>query len=241
MIFHRMRWVTATSLCVATLCACLGGNAAAVASTAGVGDCRLTLGVTVHRLHGMTNSYRSAKGSAACTGRVGPWLMGGQTGWATSEGTIIGGTMAGNACLPTRGSGSLFAQAPRFAWFNPSMVTMSGKFRFHQVGGVLDLTWCWTPPVRLHKSPFASSFTISGSGTFSRATSHPWQRQELVWHADAGLGCADQLGTRNEIVALLLRSNSVDVAARLTPLDRPANQQPAQPGSPGGRGWLGEE
>lgn len=172
MIFHRMRWVTATSLCVATLCACLGGNAAAVASTAGVGHCRLTLGVTVHRLHGMTNSYRSAKGSAACTGRVGPWLMGGQTGWATSEGTIIGGTMAGNACLPTRGSGSLFAQAPRFAWFNPSMVTMSGKFRFHQVGGVLDLTGAGRL-LSTHKSPFASSFTISGSGTFSRATSHP--------------------------------------------------------------------
>jgi hypothetical protein len=170
MIFHRMRWVTATSLCSATLCACLGSSAAAGASTAGVGHCQLTLGVAVHRLHDMTSAYRSTLGSAACTGKLGPWLMGAQTGWATSEGTIIGGTTAGNECLPARGSGSLFAQAPRFAWFDAAMVTMSGRFRFHRVGGVLDLTGAGRL-LSTHKSPFASSFTISGSGMFSRATS----------------------------------------------------------------------
>jgi hypothetical protein len=100
---------------------------------------------------------------------LGPWLMGGQTGWATSQGTVIGGAMAGNQCLPGQGSGSLFAQAPRFAWFDPAMVTMTGGFRFHRIDGMLDLTGAGRL-LPTHKSPFTSSFTMSGSGTLSRAT-----------------------------------------------------------------------
>lgn len=174
MIFHRLRRVTAASLCGAIVCACLSVGGAAGASTAGVGRCQLVLGVTVHRVQGRTgvsSVYRSTGGSAACTGRLGPWVMGGQTGWATGEGTAMGGAMAGGECLPARGGGSLFAQAPRFAWFDPAMVTMSGTFRFHQVDGVLVVAGAGRL-LSTHKSPFASSFMISGSGTFSRATGH---------------------------------------------------------------------
>lgn len=115
--------------------------------------------------------YRSTSGLAWCTGMLGPWLMGGQTGWSTSQGTLKNAAAAepadGRRCLPASGSGSLLAQVPRFAWLYPSQVMISATFRFHGANGGLQLTGVGQL-VKTPKSPIASSFTIAGTAALSR-------------------------------------------------------------------------
>ncbi len=141
------------------------------ATTPAAGHCQLTLRVTVRPArsrHTSSIGYRSTSGSAACIGTLGPWLMGGKTGWSTSRGTLsksIRGAGTGQrSCLPSTADGNVFAEAPRYAWIDPPMVTFSAAFRIHRLNDVLAVTGRGQLlPTR--ESPIAASVAIGGTAT----------------------------------------------------------------------------
>lgn len=150
-----------------------------VASWAGVavaapvaGSCRVSLPFTSsapHRDQPAVRAFASGTGSALCTGRLGPWLMGGQAGWSTADGAF---SSPGNGRSRRAGSGfaggegHLFAMVPRFAWFHPSMVAFVSAFRLRLSGGVLRLSGSGRL-VPTFKSPVAGSFRIAGVGAIT--------------------------------------------------------------------------
>ncbi len=141
------------------------------AATPAAGHCQLTLRVTVRptRIHHATSiGYKSTSGSAACTGTLGPWLMGGKTGWSSSQGTlsknISGSGTSQRSCLPSAANGSVFAEAPRYAWIDPPIVTISAAFRIHRLNDVLAVTGAGRL-LSTRESPIASSFAIAGTAT----------------------------------------------------------------------------
>jgi hypothetical protein len=167
--------------------AVLGVGVSMVASWAGVavaapvappvappvaGSCRVSLPFTSsapQRDHPAVRAFASGIGSASCSGRLGPWLMGGQAGWSTADGAF---SVPGNARSRRAGSdvaggdGHLFAMVPRFAWFHPSMVTFVSAFRLRLSGGVLRLSGS-ARLVPTFKSPLAGSFRITGVGAIT--------------------------------------------------------------------------
>jgi hypothetical protein len=152
-------------LCGLIMAACLYTVAGAGAAARSGGSCQLKLGVTLHRAHGAngsTRSFTSTPGTASCSGKLGPWVMNNQSGWAISNGTV----QESAAGAPASGSGQLFAQAPRTAYFYPAMVTLSASFRLKQANGVLQVTGAGRL-ISTHKSPVARKFTVTGTATFA--------------------------------------------------------------------------
>jgi hypothetical protein len=159
--------------------AVLGVGLSVVAAWAGAavaapvaGSCRVSLPFTSsapQRDQPAVRAFASGTGSASCTGRLGPWLMGGQTGWSSADGAF---SVPGNARSRRAGSGfaggegHLFAVVPRFAWFHPSMVTFVSAFRLRLSGGVLRLSGSGRL-VPTFKSPVAASFRIAGVGAIT--------------------------------------------------------------------------
>jgi len=167
---HR-RWMLAASLGAAALGAGVGGNVSAGAAATPGGQCQVSLGVTVQSSHGGTGrAYHSTSGVASCTGSLGPWLMSGQTGWSVGKGTFAESTTAGpvggESFVPTTGTGTFFAQAPRFTYFDAAMVTISGTYRLRQVNGALQVSGA-SRLLLTHKSPVASRIRIAGTATFT--------------------------------------------------------------------------
>ena len=81
--------------CLASLLVALIGSIPATATqdraSDAHGQCRLTFRVDVSapRPHSPSvRAYRSSQGTASCTGHLGPWVTGGETGWASSLGTV---------------------------------------------------------------------------------------------------------------------------------------------------------
>jgi hypothetical protein len=175
MIAKGTRRVGVVSLCAAALGIYVCADAPATATPAASGHCQLGLRVDVGRSHdhqGTTSVFRSTSGSASCTGMVGQWLMGGQTGSSSGQGRLTNGAASstgGSLCLPASGSGGLIAEAPRFAWFYPAKVTFVATFRFHRVNGGLVLTGSGRL-VKTYKSPFASLLRIAGTATLRRGS-----------------------------------------------------------------------
>lgn len=160
-------WIAAASTCAALLSLCLPGNAALGAATAPVAHCRLVLTVTVAstRQHQAGSAYESSSGTSSCTGSLGPWLMGGDTGWSTSDGTFTNVTTQ-NRRVTTNGRGAFWAEAPRRAWFHPPMVTFTGAFHLHTIGAVIELNGTGRL-VPTREAPIASSFTFTGTATLT--------------------------------------------------------------------------
>jgi hypothetical protein len=159
--------------------AVLGVVVSVAASWAGVavatpvmGSCRVSLPFTSsapQRDQPAVRAFASGTGSASCTGRLGPWLMGGQAGWSTAVGAFsvpanAQSRRAGSGF--TGGKGHLFATVPRFAWFHASMVTFVSAFRLRLSGGVLQLSGSGRL-VPTFKSPVAGSFRIAGVGAIT--------------------------------------------------------------------------
>jgi hypothetical protein len=139
-------------------------------ATISQGFCRVSLPVTIsapHRGDSAVRAFASRTGSATCTGRLGPWLTGGQPGWSTAAGTFT--TSTGGEPSPSTGHGHLWATVPRFTWFHPPMLTFTTVFRLRSVGGDLLLSGSGrlVPTVN---SPTAAAFTIRGT---ARLTSRP--------------------------------------------------------------------
>ena len=165
------------SLCAATLAGVLLsetglGTAALAASTPAIGSCRLTVHVTAQRLaaRNLGLTYRSSFGSASCTGRLGPWLMGGRAGWSRSTG-VLPSTSRRGSCVPAPGSGHLLAVVPRFAWFHPPPVTLAGSFRLHDTGGVLRLAGTGRL-VPTREAPAARTLRLVGTAQFTFDAGH---------------------------------------------------------------------
>lgn len=138
------------------------------------GSCRVSLPVTVaapDRGHPAARTFRSDTGSASCIGSLGPWLMGGRTGWSTVRGTLR--ALPGDAAYPgsVGADGQLWAEVPRFAWFHPSMVDLTADFRLRPSGGALRLDGAGRLLVT-PKSPAACSFEIAGVGQLTRLPRH---------------------------------------------------------------------
>lgn len=169
----RHRMLAATSVLVATFSLAVCGHASAV--TVPVGQCQLTMRVIVHRLsthNGGLSAFRSSSGAASCTGRLGPWLMGGGTGWSSSSGTLRMDTareaVATGRCGVARVDGAFWAEVPRFAWFNPAMVTIGGSFRLSPRGSALAIAGSGHL-IQTHKSPIAYASPLAGTATLDAA------------------------------------------------------------------------
>jgi hypothetical protein len=164
-------WIAAASTCAAMLSLCPPGSTALAAQTLPVGHCRVILRVTVGptRRHQAGGAYESSSGRSSCTGSLGPWLMGGATGWSTSDGTlknVIPNVANRQGRVSANGTGTFWAVAPRLAWFHPSLVTLTGVFHLHRVGSFLDLNGTGRL-VPTGEAPVASSFTFVGTATLT--------------------------------------------------------------------------
>jgi hypothetical protein len=171
------RWIVLTSTCAVILSLCLPGNMALGAGSL-VGHCRLVLRVTMsptRRHHRAISDYESS-GTSSCTGSLGPWLMGSQRGWSTSEGTLenVNANVATQKRrVSTHGAGAFWAVAPRLAWFHPPLVMLTGAFHLYNVAGVIDLNGTGRL-VPTRESPVASSFEFAGTATLT--LNHPRAR-----------------------------------------------------------------
>jgi hypothetical protein len=160
---HRALSVTLLAATLALLCC--GQATAAAASSAG--QCQFTIRVVVHRLSAGLGAYRSPSATAACTGHLGPWLMGGGLGWSESSGTLRTNATRGaltGPCHVTGGRGTFLAEVPRYAWFSPPLVSVGGSFRLRPrshdfaVAGSGHL-------IRTPESPVSYAFPFTGSAT----------------------------------------------------------------------------
>lgn len=164
--------VAAAATCAAMLSLCLPGNAAlAAARSLPVGHCRLVLRLTMAptRRNQAVSAYKSSSGTASCTGTLGPWLMGDETGWSGSDGTLKNVTpniANRQARVSTNGTGAFWAVAPRLAWFHPPMVTLTGAFHLHRTGNVIDLNGTGRL-IPTREAPVASAFTFAGTATLT--------------------------------------------------------------------------
>jgi hypothetical protein len=166
------RWIAAACTCTAILSLCLPGNPALGAGSPAIGHCRVALRVTVfptRRHDRVVSAYQSSSGTASCTGSLGPWLMGGKTGWSISQGTfenLLPEAPNQTRHLTTNGKGAFWAAAPRLAWFHPPMVTLTGAFDLHKVSDGIDLTGTGRL-VPTREAPVASSFSFAGTATLA--------------------------------------------------------------------------
>ncbi len=170
----QRRIAIGASLLAVTLSALVCGNATAAASSP-LGQCQVRLRVIVHRIsinNGALSSYRSSSGTASCTGRVGPWLMGGGSGWSTGSGTLrtvdtraAAGT---GSCQVTRARGAFWAEVPRQAWFHPPMVALGAGYRLQSRSGGLDVIGSGRL-IRTAQSPVSSRLRFTGTATIAAA------------------------------------------------------------------------
>lgn len=177
------------------------GSAPATATPAdampAVARCRLNLPMTVRPArpgHTSDRRFASRSGSASCKGALGPWLIGGQPGWETSEVAVLRVVQlhrgATRSCAPSVIRGSLFAVVPRLAR-HERRVTFSGSFRLHRVGSKFDLTGLGhLVPTR--ESPLRARLSFTGSASFTPLGKQRCQASrlsgdltiQLVVHAD---------------------------------------------------------
>jgi hypothetical protein len=166
------RWWAVLGVVVSVVASWAAAAVAAAVAAPAAGSCRISLPFTSsapQRDQPAVRAFASGSGSASCTGRLGPWLMGGQAGLSSADGAF---TVPGNALSRRAGSGfaggegHLFAAVPRFAWFHPSMVTFVSAFRLRLSGGVLRLSGSGRL-VPTFKSPVAGSFRIAGVGAIT--------------------------------------------------------------------------
>ena len=184
-MYQRLLVICTIAAALTTGAASASQTPTAAPSTPTVAHCQTMLRITGHRAQGhprTTSTFTATSGSASCTGQLGPWMMGGEKGWSTSAGTLqkstVDKTPAGRACLPKKGAGSLWAEAPRYAWFHPPMVTVTSAFQLHQAGHSIALTGAGHL-VRTRESPIGTPFTIAGTaklttGTGSSCNAQSW-------------------------------------------------------------------
>lgn len=162
----RVRRGVVMSVCLATLGGGLCETGVAASATAVHAQCTALLNVSASRGASRTTFTSTSSGPASCTGRLGPWVMGGQVGWSVGagrfSGTIATATGGGAGCLATAGHVDLFASAPRFAWFNPPMVTLRSSLTLRRVGEQIDAAGSGQL-LATRTALAARSLTLSGS------------------------------------------------------------------------------
>jgi hypothetical protein len=160
-------WIAAASTCAVMLSLCLSGHTALGAGSLPVGHCRLVLRLSVAptRRHHVASGYKSSSGTSSCTGSLGPWLMGGNTGWSTSAGTFMNVAVQ-NRRVTANGRGSFWAEAPRRAWLHPPMVTFIGAFHLHRIHDSIELDGSGRL-VPTREAPLVASFTFTGTATLT--------------------------------------------------------------------------
>jgi len=142
--------------------------AAPAGATVSVGFCRASIPVAISapdaRGSESVQSGDLAAGSLSCVGSLGPWLMGGQSGWSTVTGSVGTGKDPldpAGAVLITGGQLRLWASAPRYAWFHPPMVTFVSILRLRVMADALIVTGSGFL-IPTAKSPAANRFTVAG-------------------------------------------------------------------------------
>lgn len=160
---HRLFTITVMSAAMA------GGLAASAGATPAVGFCQASVPITVSTPNapGSGSTVRTPAlggGSVSCVGNLGPWMMGGQSGWSAVTGVLHTGKVAFDPAAGTGYTGGrlrLWAQAPRYAWFHPSMVNFTSALQIHPVAGAFIVTGSGRL-IPTFKSPAHGSFMTAG-------------------------------------------------------------------------------
>jgi hypothetical protein len=79
------------------------------------------------------------------------------------------GAIGTRQCSVTRVDGAFWAEVPRFAWFNPAMVTIAGSFRLRLQGSALAMAGSGHL-IPTHKSPIAYVSPLTGTATLGLAS-----------------------------------------------------------------------